>query len=147
MSILPGEIETALRTHLEFCFTDKGCSETLGRQHCLGNLLLLSAIRQTLTTETIVDETLVMDESSAEALHSAVSNLGQLFGTDFDAVLPELEDVYFAAIKHGRGQTADEDSSAEPSTGDSDSKECSSVNSSSEDRDSDDDGPDTAGAQ
>lgn len=88
VSILPGEIETALRAHLEFCFTDKGCSETLGRQHCLGNLLLLSAIRQTLTTETVVDETLVMDESSAEALHSAVSNLGQLFGTDFDAVLP-----------------------------------------------------------
>lgn len=88
VSRLPAEIATALCAHLEFCFQDKVCSETLGRHHCLGNLLLLSAIRQTLTTEIRVGGTVVMDESSAEAMHRAISNIGQLFGTDFDAVLP-----------------------------------------------------------
>lgn len=88
LSQLPEVMGSALRAYLDYCLKDEVCSETLGRQHCLGNLLLLSAIRQVMTGEMTVDETMVLDRSSAEAVNHAVSSVGSLFGAGFDAVLP-----------------------------------------------------------
>lgn len=85
---LPEKMATSLVTYLDFCLNDKQCLRTLGRPHCLGNLLILSVIRMVAGNENLVENRIVMDESAGEAINRAISNIGEIIGAGVDAVLP-----------------------------------------------------------
>jgi len=88
LSLLPEEMSQTLLNSIEFCLIDKACSQTFGRPHCLGNLLILSAIRQMVSEESFVDDKVVMDNHLADIVNDAISSFGELFGACADAVLP-----------------------------------------------------------
>jgi len=85
---LPEKMARALVTYLNFCLNDELCLSTLGRPHCLGNLLILSVIRMVSGNENLVENRIVIDDSVGEAINGAISNIGEIFGAGVDAVLP-----------------------------------------------------------
>jgi len=86
--ILPVEIEEYVKQAIAFCFHDKLSRRTLGREHCLGNLLILAAIRQALPKELLGDCTVSQSSSSGEAMYDALSYCADIFGGASQAVLP-----------------------------------------------------------
>ncbi|MGI9536073.1 MAG: gluconeogenesis factor YvcK family protein, partial [Desulfocapsaceae bacterium] len=88
LDTLPEKMARALVTYLDFCLTDELCLHTLGRPHCLGNLLILSAIRMVSGSENLIENRIVVDESLGEAINGAISNIGEIIGAGVDAVLP-----------------------------------------------------------
>ena len=85
---LPPKMVSAFVSYIDFCLRDEVCKSTLGRPHCLGNLLILSVIRMVAGDENLKDERIVIDGSIGEAINGAISNIGELIGTGADAVLP-----------------------------------------------------------
>ncbi len=85
---VPGAIIDAVTELIDFCFSDEQCARTLGRPHCLGNLLIVSAIRRAVGGDTIVDDRVVIDEAVADLIYQAISQVGELFGAGPGAVLP-----------------------------------------------------------
>lgn len=85
---IPGAMVDAVIELIDFCIGDEQCARTLGRPHCLGNLLILAAIRRAVGGDTIVDGRVVIDESAADLTYQAISQIGELFGAGPDAVLP-----------------------------------------------------------
>ena len=87
-AILPEKMRSCFLALIEFCIRDKHCSRTLGRPHCLGNLLITAAIRGVIGDNIIVGDRFAIDEESAAKVYRAISDLGELIGTGRDAVLP-----------------------------------------------------------
>ncbi len=85
---LPEAMQRSFAELIDFCMTDEHCSRTLGRPHCLGNLLIAAAIRKVVGKEMIVDDCFVIDDETAAQVYRAVSDVGELIGTGPDAVLP-----------------------------------------------------------
>jgi len=85
---LPTSLADRLRDLLQFCIDDRHCSVTFGRNHCLGNILILAVVRQAVAFDTIVDEYLVFEDDDAGKIHDAISELGELIGCCPDAVMP-----------------------------------------------------------
>ncbi len=87
-ALLPIAMSREIVEYLDFCLVDDLCSRTLGRPHCLGNLLILSAIRMELGSAGVIDDKVEINEAAAEIINEAISRLGELLGTGRDAVLP-----------------------------------------------------------
>ena len=85
---LPQKMVSAFASYLGFCLQDEMCTSTLGRPHCLGNLLILSVIRMAADDEILNGERIEIDRSIGEAINGAISTIGELIGTGADAVLP-----------------------------------------------------------
>ena len=85
---LPQKMVSAFVSYLDFCLQDELCRSTLGRPHCLGNLLILAVIRMVAGNENLNGEWIEIDGSIGEAINEAISNIGELIGTGVDAVLP-----------------------------------------------------------
>jgi uncharacterized cofD-like protein len=85
---LPGPIAHYVQTAINFCFSDSCISQTLRRKQCLGNLLILAAIRQSLGEKQLTDRNLELDEVSSEAVYEALSCCAEMFGAGRDGVLP-----------------------------------------------------------
>ncbi len=85
---LPAELAEAVVNYLNFCLHDEICSRTFGRSHCLGNLLILAAIREKSQHEVFSEDRVVLGRDQAETINTAISDLGELIGAGVDAVLP-----------------------------------------------------------
>lgn len=85
---LPEKMASSLENYLDFCLDDELCQATLGRPHCLGNLLILAGIRMVAGNEHLVGDRIEMEESVGEAISGAISTIGELIGTGPEAVLP-----------------------------------------------------------
>lgn len=84
----PAAISSYIKTSITYLFTDKQCSKTFGRSHCLGNLLILSAIRRAMVTDCFEDERVILNPGSGEVIYDAISYCAQLFGASDDAAMP-----------------------------------------------------------
>jgi uncharacterized cofD-like protein len=85
---LPHKMVSTFMSYLDFCLDDAVCQSTLGRPHCLGNLLILSAIRMVAGDESFRGDRIEVDGAMGEAINGAISTIGELIGTGADAVLP-----------------------------------------------------------
>lgn len=85
---LPQKMIGSFVSYLDFCLKDEVCKSTLGRPHCLGNLLILSVIRMAIGDENLSGDRIEIDGSIGEAINGAISNIGELIGAGADAVLP-----------------------------------------------------------
>jgi len=87
-AILPEKLRNRFVELIDFCIKDPQCSRTLGRSHCLGNLLIAAAIRGVVGDDVIVGDRFVIDERNAASVYRAISDVGELIGTGRDATLP-----------------------------------------------------------
>ena len=85
---LPQKMVSAFSSYLDFCLKDELCRSTLGRPHCLGNLLILAVIRMVAGDDNLNGERIEIDGSIGEAIYGAISAIGELIGTGANAVLP-----------------------------------------------------------
>lgn len=85
---LPQGLADSLANLLEFCLDDRQCSQTFGRRHCLGNILILAVIRRFIEMDTVENDHVVVDRDNAEKIYDALSDLGELIGCCPDAVMP-----------------------------------------------------------
>lgn len=85
---MPQGLLGALSGYVQFCLEDPDCSTTFGRRHCLGNILILAAVRRTLKAERFDKDHVVFDQENGENIYEALSGLGELIGCCPDAVMP-----------------------------------------------------------
>lgn len=85
---LPEKMASTLESYLDFCLNDELCQATLGRPHCLGNLLILAGIRMVAGNENLVGDRIDMEAAVGEAINGAISAIGELIGAGPEAVLP-----------------------------------------------------------
>ena len=88
IDVLPEQMKDYVVSALEFCFADNCASQTLSRRQCLGNLIVLAAIRQVLDADQLGDRTLDLSEEFSEKMYDALSECGEVFGAGRNAVLP-----------------------------------------------------------
>ncbi len=85
---LPPPLADFIREASAYLFSDEQCRATLGRPHCLGNLLILSAIRKATAGQDVINENAEIDAEQAEAVYDALSACAELFGAASDSVMP-----------------------------------------------------------
>lgn len=88
LSILPRGLYEVLNDLMERLFTDSRLSKTLSRQHCLGNLIVASAIYKFLDPKISAKEINRNPELFHEPIFSGLQYLSFALGTGQRAVLP-----------------------------------------------------------
>ncbi len=88
LDLLPAQIKEYVQQALSFCYTDKLSYATIARSHCLGNLLILAAIRKALPKHQLQEVNLVLDARTGEAIYDALAECADIFGAAGEAVLP-----------------------------------------------------------
>lgn len=77
---LPSPLASGIMGLLQRLFSDKRLSKALSRPHCLGNLLIVSAIYAQVEADPV--------EISPEAIRNGLRDISSLIGVPADAVLP-----------------------------------------------------------
>jgi uncharacterized cofD-like protein len=85
---VPREIRDYLTQGLGFCFSHETCRRTLQRPHCLGNLIILSAICRRLPVDVLAGEPCDIAGRYGQLIYDALADCAVLFGAAEDAVMP-----------------------------------------------------------
>ena len=85
---LPPAIADYIGKAIDFLFSDEPCRKALGRPQCLGNLLILFAIRRVTGDADINNENAEITAEQAEAIYDSLSACAELFGAASDSVMP-----------------------------------------------------------
>jgi uncharacterized cofD-like protein len=85
---LPPEIKDYVAQTLSFCFTDSLCRRVLQRPHCLGNLIILSAICRRLPDDVLQNDPNAIAVSYGQHIYDAIAECALLLGAGEDAVMP-----------------------------------------------------------
>jgi len=89
LEYLPQSMLTWIQAAIAFCYNDERCKKTLKRAHCLGNLIVLSALCQAASNwHQLFEEPFVISDENAENMYSGLAECVDLFGAQKDAVLP-----------------------------------------------------------
>ncbi|MBE0582589.1 MAG: YvcK family protein [Desulfofustis sp.] len=85
---VPREIREYVTQGLNFCFTQESCLRALQRPHCLGNLIILSAICRRLPVAVLAGDPGEIAGRHGQLIYDALADCGALFGTAERAVMP-----------------------------------------------------------
>lgn len=88
ISKLPRALAQYLKYLLEYLFTDRRLAETLGRPHCLGNLLLIAAVFREIDQDILSDQLAKEQELLHAAIFKGINALARVIGACERAVLP-----------------------------------------------------------
>jgi uncharacterized cofD-like protein len=89
LECLPESMRNWIQAAIMFCYTDERCRKTLKRAHCVGNLIVLSAICQaTSDWHQLFEKPFEISDENAENMYRGLAECVDLFGAQKDAVLP-----------------------------------------------------------
>lgn len=88
LDLFPPAINAYVQQALSFCYGDELSRATIARSHCLGNLLILAAIRKALPERQLREVNLKLDKHTGEAIYDALAECADIFGAARDSVLP-----------------------------------------------------------
>ncbi len=85
---LPAEMRDAVVRALSFCFTNELCRHVLQRPHCLGNLIILSAICRRLPDDVLRHDPNGVAVTYGQDIYDAIADCAVLLGAGQNAVMP-----------------------------------------------------------